>query len=273
MTHPLIAQLFEGGQELSEELKLQLLQAEPSLVPELVALLDDESLSEMEAPGEGWVPEKAFLVLNELRPIEMLDPVLKIIAKYERDTYLYNTIAVESIGWGDVVIEPILRYLEKHKDNPEEVSSLLCFFSDQDAKDERIFQRMIEHTKLDEGLMCQALGAYGDPRAIPHLIEMFRRFEFDKSDPMGFHNHTFIEILAAIEELDGELPPALLKKERRLRQMREDYQQEILSSDSWEGGEDEGEIPNRQPLKSQKVGRNQPCPCGSGKKYKRCHGG
>ncbi|MCY4654060.1 MAG: SEC-C metal-binding domain-containing protein [Dehalococcoidia bacterium] len=21
------------------------------------------------------------------------------------------------------------------------------------------------------------------------------------------------------------------------------------------------------------MGRNQPCPCGSGKKYKRCHGG
>jgi preprotein translocase subunit SecA len=29
-----------------------------------------------------------------------------------------------------------------------------------------------------------------------------------------------------------------------------------------------------QPLKrdSSKVGRNDPCPCGSGKKYKRCHG-
>ncbi|MGE4108814.1 MAG: SEC-C metal-binding domain-containing protein [Bacteriovoracia bacterium] len=23
---------------------------------------------------------------------------------------------------------------------------------------------------------------------------------------------------------------------------------------------------------SQKVGRNDPCPCGSGKKYKKCHG-
>jgi preprotein translocase subunit SecA len=23
---------------------------------------------------------------------------------------------------------------------------------------------------------------------------------------------------------------------------------------------------------TQKVGRNDPCPCGSGKKYKRCHG-
>ena len=27
------------------------------------------------------------------------------------------------------------------------------------------------------------------------------------------------------------------------------------------------------PVRSVKVGRNDPCPCGSGKKYKRCHGG
>jgi hypothetical protein len=27
-----------------------------------------------------------------------------------------------------------------------------------------------------------------------------------------------------------------------------------------------------QPLRREKVGRNEPCPCGSGKKYKRCHG-
>ena len=28
----------------------------------------------------------------------------------------------------------------------------------------------------------------------------------------------------------------------------------------------------RKPAKSDKIGRNDPCPCGSGKKYKRCHG-
>lgn len=28
----------------------------------------------------------------------------------------------------------------------------------------------------------------------------------------------------------------------------------------------------RQPMKVAKVGRNDPCPCGSGKKYKYCHG-
>ena len=29
----------------------------------------------------------------------------------------------------------------------------------------------------------------------------------------------------------------------------------------------------QQPIKAEeKVGRNEPCPCGSGKKYKNCHG-
>jgi uncharacterized protein YecA (UPF0149 family) len=27
-----------------------------------------------------------------------------------------------------------------------------------------------------------------------------------------------------------------------------------------------------QKIKSEKIGRNDPCPCGNGKKYKRCHG-
>jgi uncharacterized protein len=31
--------------------------------------------------------------------------------------------------------------------------------------------------------------------------------------------------------------------------------------------------PPRQPARSEKIGRNQPCPCGSGKKYKKCCGG
>lgn len=31
--------------------------------------------------------------------------------------------------------------------------------------------------------------------------------------------------------------------------------------------------PPTQPVRSEKIGRNQPCPCGSGKKYKKCCGG
>jgi len=37
---------------------------------------------------------------------------------------------------------------------------------------------------------------------------------------------------------------------------------------------DQTETPAATPAKREenKVGRNDPCPCGSGKKYKRCHG-
>jgi preprotein translocase subunit SecA len=36
----------------------------------------------------------------------------------------------------------------------------------------------------------------------------------------------------------------------------------------------EEEAPTAQPVvrSEEKVGRNDPCPCGSGKKYKNCHG-
>jgi preprotein translocase subunit SecA len=43
-----------------------------------------------------------------------------------------------------------------------------------------------------------------------------------------------------------------------------------LSSAVTEAEERAGSQPQRQGVK--KVGRNQPCPCGSGKKYKLCHG-
>ena len=32
-----------------------------------------------------------------------------------------------------------------------------------------------------------------------------------------------------------------------------------------------GVEPTAQQLKRSKIGRNDPCPCGSGKKFKRCH--
>ncbi len=38
------------------------------------------------------------------------------------------------------------------------------------------------------------------------------------------------------------------------------------------GGDGSANGSNKQVIKNDKVGRNDPCPCGSGKKYKKCHG-
>ena len=43
------------------------------------------------------------------------------------------------------------------------------------------------------------------------------------------------------------------------------------SKDAYENTSGDNTV-KKQPVKSQKVGRNDPCPCGSGKKYKKCCG-
>jgi len=53
-------------------------------------------------------------------------------------------------------------------------------------------------------------------------------------------------------------------------QIRENIQRvQIAKPISMSSGKEETK---RQPRTSNKVGRNDPCPCGSGKKYKNCHG-
>ena len=50
--------------------------------------------------------------------------------------------------------------------------------------------------------------------------------------------------------------------------------EEVEEVGGGEPGEDSESAPQAQPFvrPERKVGRNEPCPCGSGKKYKHCHG-
>jgi preprotein translocase subunit SecA len=55
-------------------------------------------------------------------------------------------------------------------------------------------------------------------------------------------------------------------------QIRDNLQREaVIKPVSTHSGSDE-EIKRKPVVKSEKVGRNAPCPCGSGKKYKNCCG-
>jgi SWIM/SEC-C metal-binding protein len=49
--------------------------------------------------------------------------------------------------------------------------------------------------------------------------------------------------------------------------MEPDKPEDVSDLDRWRSSRQEQPVPI-----SPKVGRNDPCPCGSGEKYKRCHG-
>jgi len=54
---------------------------------------------------------------------------------------------------------------------------------------------------------------------------------------------------------------------RNIRRKKEKELAELQMMGSGEGGTAVAQV-----IKGDKVGRNDPCPCGSGKKYKKCHG-
>ncbi len=104
----------------------------------------------------------------------------------------------------------------------------------------------------------------------PLLIYKFESFELFKS-MMERSNKEVVSTLvkASIPIQD---PNEIKQQEERKRQ---DLSKLKASKDAYPGadGGRAKEKPKAEPVRvEKKVGRNEPCPCGSGKKYKQCHG-
>jgi len=104
--------------------------------------------------------------------------------------------------------------------------------------------------------------------AMQDLRQGIRLQAYAQSNPVDAYKreslHMFEEMVSAIQE----------ETVRRLYSVRlrtgQEVKRERVASNITEGRSD-GTV-KKQPRKVQKVGRNDPCPCGSGKKYKKCCG-
>ena len=66
-------------------------------------------------------------------------------------------------------------------------------------------------------------------------------------------------------------PEAEMSIEEFTRDVRRKKERELAQA-NMAGSGDGGGVAVKQIVKGDKVGRNDPCPCGSGKKFKKCHG-
>ncbi|QHS23276.1 preprotein translocase subunit SecA [Virgibacillus sp. MSP4-1] len=76
----------------------------------------------------------------------------------------------------------------------------------------------------------------------------------------------FEQMVADIEE---EVSRYIMKAQIRDNLQRQEV---VKGTQAVSGGSEEKQKKRRPYVKTQAVGRNDPCPCGSGKKYKHCHG-
>ena len=112
--------------------------------------------------------------------------------------------------------------------------------------------------------------------SMDHLKDGIGLRGYGQRDPLQEYKRESFELFRAMSEriedecvrflflLEPMSDEERVAQERRERERRQ--RQFVLSAPSKEG------VRRPEQRKQGKVGRNQPCPCGSGRKYKKCHG-
>ena len=80
--------------------------------------------------------------------------------------------------------------------------------------------------------------------------------------------------LSKVQVRDADDVDAVEEQRRKVNRKSHGVQYQHEQESAMPASEEEAHKPSQEPFvrEGQKVGRNAPCPCGSGKKYKQCHG-
>ncbi len=100
-----------------------------------------------------------------------------------------------------------------------------------------------------------------------HLREGIHLRGYAQEDPLRAYTMEGFDMFdSMLQKIDKDVSILLLKAEIRQNIERVENKTKMITNDS-----EEAPV-KRKPKRVQKIGRNDPCPCGSGKKYKQCHG-
>jgi len=100
-----------------------------------------------------------------------------------------------------------------------------------------------------------------------HLREGIHLRGYAQEDPLRAYTMEGFDMFdSMLQKIDKDVSIFLIKAEIRQNVERKPRTKKLLTNDN-----DDTPV-KKAPIKKQKIGRNDPCPCGSGKKYKQCHG-
>ena len=215
-------------------------------------ILDNESIHEMvlttfrhhiedlvksHIAPEGYLTEDDFKDIMEFANENLLKKDLKI-----KD--IEGQKEEELIDYLSKLV--IKEYEDKIKDIPEEVT--------------QEFEKVITLQVLDNYWMEHI-------NTMSHLREGIHLRGYAQEDPLRAYTMEGFDLFdSMLQKIDKDVSIFLLKAEIRQNIERKEPAKKLLTNDS------EDKVSKKQPVKKQKIGRNDPCPCGSGKKYKQCCG-
>ena len=229
--------------------------------------------------------EKQFLAQNESELTELLYTAV-------RETYKRKTGLIKKQAF------PIIKDVYEHQSKAYE--NILVPITDG-MKTYNVVTSLEKNAKTECGELIRSyeksitLFSIDDSwkehlRELDDLKQAVQNATYEQKDPLLIYKFESFELFKAmIDKVNKEVVSILMKGQLPLRdpsEIREGERRrssdmsalqakksEFGSSYSGQKGEEPQERTKVQPVRvEKKVGRNEPCPCGSGKKYKNCHG-
>jgi len=196
-----------------------------------------EDLVKSHIPPEGYLTENDYSEIREF----LNENLLKKDAK-EKD--INGKQPEELIDYLSKIV--IKEYENKLKESPKEIT------------DE--FEKVISLQVLDNYWMEHI-------NTMSHLREGIHLRGYAQEDPLRAYTMEGFDLFdSMLQKVDKDISISLLKAEIRQNIERKEQTKKMITNDS------EEKVSKKKTIKKQKIGRNDPCPCGSGKKYKQCHG-
>ena len=215
-------------------------------------ILDNESIHEMVLTTFRHHIED--LVKSHLAPEGILtEDDYKDICEFANENLLRKDIKEKDIANKDeneiidILCKKVIdEYEDKIKDIPEEIS--------------QEFEKVITLQVLDNYWMEHI-------NTMSHLREGIHLRGYAQEDPLRAYTMEGFDLFdSMLQKIDKDVSIFLLKAEIRQNIERKEPAKKLLTNDT------EDKVAKKQPTRKQKIGRNDPCPCGSGKKYKQCCG-
>ena len=206
------------------------------------------------------------------------------------DSQLFNDIAMsmdaDVMGWivelpfaladhggmVDEAVEICKLFAEVH--SPDNFFGDMATILAEAGRREEAFDRItknIERFPDDAWIIIKAGQAYQTLKETDKALELYNR-AYSMTSPLSYDRDGVLErLVPLLRELgrDAEAD-ALLESEERAEKTGKEAYRRYEREETHSSFSTDKQKP--MPVSSRKIGRNEPCPCGSGKKYKKCCG-
>ncbi|WP_163970541.1 preprotein translocase subunit SecA [Oceanobacillus halotolerans] len=212
--------------------------------------------------------------LREIIENMIVSTVERVVASHTQDDVEeeWNLDAIIEYLHGNLLEQEDITVNDIKGKEPEEITDVIMkkIRARYDEKEEELSSEQMR--EFEKVILLRTV----DTKWMDHIDQMDQLRQgihlraYGQNDPLreyqmeGFS--MFEEMVANIEE---EVARYVMKA-----QIRDNLQREavVKNTQAVSGGQEEKQKKRKPYVKKENIGRNDPCPCGSGKKYKNCHG-